>query len=80
MSYRILFYALLVASFIGLAADGYIFHQMLKKAMQRDVLDIASAALPEGIKIGDGLMARKKRIWESTIISAADRIRLPCAA
>ena len=45
LSYRILFYAL-VAFFIGL--DGYIFHQMFKKAMQRDVLDTAISSIAGG--------------------------------
>ena len=45
LSYRILFFAL-VAFFIGL--DGYIFHQMFKKAMQRDVLDTAISSIAGG--------------------------------
>lgn len=45
LSYRILLYAL-IAFFIGL--DGYIFHQMFKKAMQRDVLDTAISSIAGG--------------------------------
>lgn len=80
LSYRILFFAL-VAFFIGL--DGYIFHQMFKKAMQRDVLDTAISSIAGGnthYKIETVRLSGKEKDMESiSIISAADWIRPLCS-
>lgn len=61
LSFQIMFYVFLVC-FIGI--DGWIFHKMFKKAVQRDILDAAISSISQGntrYQIETGRLTGKER-------------------